>query len=136
MTNNYCIENKPCGEGELSKSGSPLIFKKFSISSANFSAQLVDMEYVSSDFAARQAILTNILHNEEYRYDNLIIGSSCILLLPLICSIFASIVHLFNIYCCGTDLILLMSSIFQCMRAQDADEFELLATALNSRFQR
>jgi hypothetical protein len=28
------------------------------MSSANFSAQLVDMEYVSSNYAAREAILT------------------------------------------------------------------------------
>uniref|UniRef100_J3M778 Uncharacterized protein n=1 Tax=Oryza brachyantha TaxID=4533 RepID=J3M778_ORYBR len=95
---------KPCGEKELSKSGSHLIFKHFSISSANFSAQLADMEYVSSDFAAREAILTNILHSEEYRSDNFILGSSCILYL-------------------------------QCMRAQNANKFKLLAAAFDTRLQ-
>jgi hypothetical protein len=102
----------PGGTEEHLRSGLGLIFKIFSMSSANFSAVLVEIEYVSSHTVARASIRLKILLNVLYRFNSWTLGSSCMLRLLVTCTTFTSMVYLFSIYSSGTDLILLMSSIF------------------------
>jgi hypothetical protein len=95
----YCdLIYTPGGTEELLRSGLGLIFKIFSMSSANFSAVLVEIEYVSSHIAARASIQLNILLNVLYRFDSWTLGSSCMPRLLVTCTTFASMVHLLRIY--------------------------------------
>jgi hypothetical protein len=62
---------------------------------------LTAIKYVSSDSAARETNWRNILDNSFLHCDSFILGSSCVSEFLLIWRTFASIVHLFSMYCSG-----------------------------------